>query len=213
MKNCVKCGAVLYDENKPCPYCEGIFNEELISKDFKYCSKCGAKVLKEAVLCVKCGCMLENKNKLLNNKSSQDDEKLEKPTGWIGLVKLLLLAAIIIFALVDYRLLSFSKGFSEIPNNEEQNFTDTVKTIIDIEAIEYYKNPISNEDDQAYVVYVITKEKACLLTASESEIAALDFLGIFADNFKPKEISPIPFYYEIIAGIVILIIPPFIKRK
>lgn len=43
-----------------------------------FCSKCGAEIMEEAVICPKCGCLVGNNNiKTLTNKKSSDSSGLK----------------------------------------------------------------------------------------------------------------------------------------
>lgn len=129
------------------------------------------------------------------------------------IIKLGLLAVLVCFALINYRFLSLDKGWSIV----EINNNDTVSTVASLitsppTKIEYYKKTIStNEYD--YKVHIVTKDNNYLFDATEQDIQTLDFLGIFANNIKPEKITPIPFYVEIVLGVIILIIPFGRKSK
>lgn len=127
------------------------------------------------------------------------------------IIKLILLAAIVIFALTNYRLFSFEKGFSEM-SIESKNIVEAIKKISDIEKVEYYKKTIQG-GEYKYKIYIETKDDAYLLDAKQEDVDALDTLGILINNLKPEKVSPIPFYFEIIAGVIVLAIPFGKKEK
>lgn len=122
-----------------------------------------------------------------------------------GFIKLVLLVVIIMFALINYRVFTFQKGASKT-SIENKNIIQVASTISSITKIEYYERTIPN-DDYKYKVYIETNADAYLLEAKQEEIDALNGLGILSGSLKPQKISPIPFYFEIIAGILVIAIP------
>ncbi len=134
-------------------------------------------------------------------------------------LKLILIIVITLFALFNYRFISFDKGISKT-NMDNMSVTEVLTTITGITKIEYYQRPFmvdrSNEnnrpsnyqqDDYIYRVYIVTNNDAYLLTATQDDINAFKTLGIFNKTIQPNKITPIPYYVEIIIGILILIIP------
>ncbi len=126
------------------------------------------------------------------------------------LLKLLLVLAISVFGLINYRLFSFDKGISKT-NMEDQTLTQALTTLTSIQKIEYYESPIK-DGEYTHIVYIVTSEDAYLFKATQNEIDAFKFLGIFSSKMQPEKISPIPFYIEIILIIVILAVP-FGRKK
>ena len=122
------------------------------------------------------------------------------------LIKLILLVAIVVFALWNYRYLSFDKGFSKTQMED-----DFISTIVGIKKVEYYENTIQNE--YKYKVYIVTNEDAYLLNATQEDIDSFSLLGIFSDNIQPEKITPIPFYVEIVVGLIIIFFPTGKKKK
>lgn len=120
-------------------------------------------------------------------------------------IKLLLITGIIFFALWNYRIFSFYKGFSK---SEVNNYTvsEAVVMLNNIEKIEYYEK-IVKSDESKYKVYIITSEDAYLMNASQDDIENIKSLSIFSEDVKPQKFTPIPFYVEIIVGLIILVIP------
>ena len=127
------------------------------------------------------------------------------------IIKLLLIAGIIVFALWNYRFLTFNKGFSKT-NYENKSISQTLSTLKNINKVEYYKTVIK-KDDYTYNVYIETTEDAYLLKATQDDIDSFKVLGIFSNKLNPQKISPIPFYFEIIIGFIILLIPTGSKSK
>ena len=59
----------------------------------KYCVKCGAELIDEAVVCTKCGCLINND--IINNKTASNVKKKEKNENgktefYLGLLTLIL---------------------------------------------------------------------------------------------------------------------------
>ena len=125
-------------------------------------------------------------------------------------IKLVLLVCVIFFALFNYRIVSFNKGFSK-QSFEDKSILEVLTTLTGITRVEYYSKTIPSGDFK-YRVYIVTNDDAYLLNATQSDIDAFNTLGIFSNKLKPNKVTPIPFYVEIIVGIVILVIP-FGKRK
>lgn len=126
-----------------------------------------------------------------------------------ALIKSILIVAIALFALVNYRLLSFSNGFSRFELNDS-NAEEAIMALISIDKIEYYDTPLPN--NQPYIVSVETAENNYLFRTDDDGIAALSVTGVFAKNLKPQKITPVPFWIEIIVALVIIFIP-FGRRK
>ena len=126
------------------------------------------------------------------------------------LIKFLLLVAIVVFALINYRIYSFDKGFSK-SDMEGKSFTETLTTLANIQKVEYYEKTIKDEE-YIYKVYIETSEDSYLFEATQKDIDSFKMLGIFSNNLQPQKVNPIPFYFEIIVGVIILFIP-FGKKK
>lgn len=119
-------------------------------------------------------------------------------------IKLIILAGLACFALVNYRCLSLDKGWSVVSINNKESIT-AVSLIESIPTkIEYYKKPFSDDE---YKVYIETNGDNYLFDATEKDLLVLDVLGVFAPNIKPQKITPIPFYVELILGLIIIFLP------
>lgn len=125
------------------------------------------------------------------------------------IIKLVLVIAIAVFALWNYRIFTFDKGISKTEMNGD--ITSTISTLIGIEKIEYYEKTIKSEE-HTHRVYIATKDEGFLFDANQTEIDALNVAGFLSNNLKPQSITIIPFYVEIIVGVAIIIIP-FGRRK
>lgn len=126
------------------------------------------------------------------------------------LIKLVLIAGIALFGLINLRAYSFDKGFSKTEIPEDKTIIETIKTLTNLEEIEYYETTFDS-DKYVYNIYIKTSEDCYLLKATQNDIDAFNTLGIFANNLKPEKISPIPIYVELALMGLILIIP-FKKR-
>lgn len=126
-----------------------------------------------------------------------------------ALIKAILIVAIACFALCNYRLLSFSKGFSKF-ELDCSNAEEAITALVSINKIEYYDVPLPNE--QPYIIFVETADNNYLFRIDSDGISALSAAGLFAKNVRPQKISPVPFWIEIIIALVIIFIP-FGRRK
>lgn len=126
------------------------------------------------------------------------------------LLKILLLAGIVVFSLVNLRFYTFQKGFSVTKTKENQSLTKTLSLLTDIEKVEYYKSSFE-DGNYNFRVYIKTGGDCYLLKATQDDIDAFSTLGIFSKKLKPKKISPIPIYVDIIVFIIVLFIP--VKKK
>lgn len=139
------------------------------------------------------------------------------------LLKIVLLAIIILFALFNYRFISFDKGISKT-NIDNMSVRDVLTTVTNITKLEYYQigeepnysgHRPSNYQPQDYIyrVYIVTNEDAYLLKATKDDINAFNTIGIFSKTLKPNKISPIPIYVEVIIGLLIIAIPFGIPKR
>ena len=91
-------------------------------------------------------------------------------------IKLLLITCVVFFALWNYRIFSFYKGFSK-NNYEDYDVCTTLITLTDVEKVEYYEKAFKSEDSQ-YKVYILTSGDAYLLDASQDDIDNMQILTI-----------------------------------
>lgn len=130
----------------------------------------------------------------------------------IFLIKIILTLGIVCFALIDYRYFSFDKGFSKT-EIENENSIDAVKLIESAPlSVEFYKNTIPTSGYE-YSLFISTKDKNYIFQVDYEDIKGLNAIGYFFRDVKPEEITPIPFYVEIVVGFLILIIPFGHKQK
>lgn len=130
-------------------------------------------------------------------------------------IKLVLIVLIVLFAFFNYKYISFDKGISQ-RSMGNKSVGEFLQTLSGIKSIQYYKKTITlpqSSEDYIYKVYIVTTEEAYLLDATQDDIDAFNVLGIFSSSLKPELIKPIPFYVEIILGVIILIIPFGRKRR
>lgn len=141
------------------------------------------------------------------------------------LLKLILLIIIVLFALFNYKFISFDKGISKT-NMDNMSVRQALTTITNITKIEYYHRPFMKGRDNSvpqpsnyqpydyiYRVYIVTNNEAYLLKATQDDIDAFNTIGIFSKSLKPNKITPIPYYIEIIIGFLILVIPFGIPKQ
>ena len=121
------------------------------------------------------------------------------------LIKLILIVVVVMFALVNYRIFSFNKGFCKT-QIEGKNISQAISTLTGIKKIEYYEKTIK-DDEYTYKVYIVTNQDSYLLDATQEDIDSFSVLGIFSEKLQPEKINPIPFYIEIVICIIILAIP------
>lgn len=139
------------------------------------------------------------------------------------LLKLILLTIIILFALFNYRVISFEKGISKT-NMNNMSASEVLTTVANISKVEYYqvmKEPTYNgqrpsnyqPSDYIYRVYIVTNQDAYLLKATQDDINAFNTIGLFNKTLTPNKITPIPIYVEIIIGLLVIFIPFGIPKK
>lgn len=126
-------------------------------------------------------------------------------------IKLILIIAIAVFGVWNYRLYTFSTGISKT-TMEDKSVIEIVETLIDIEKIEYYKKTIKDGDD-VYTIFVQTDEDGYLINATKSELEMLKLMGEVNKELKPEKITIIPFYVDILVALVILLLPTGKKSK
>ena len=130
-----------------------------------------------------------------------------------GFIKAVLIFAIALFALFNYRFLTFSQGISK-PNYDDMSALEVLKEATEIKTVQYYKKTVSSKSSENnYRIYIETADEGYLLDATEDDIAALDGLSVFNSNLKPRKVIIVPFYVEIIVGFIILILPFGRARK
>ena len=61
------------------------------------------------------------------------------------IIKLLLIAGLVVFALWNYRLYSFNKGISKT-KNENYSISQTLSMLVGIQKVEYYESTIKQDD-------------------------------------------------------------------
>lgn len=126
-------------------------------------------------------------------------------------IKFILLVAITLFALSNYRLFNFGSGCSRSSINSDNSFKETFIEALSVEKIEYYKRTLPY-GDYIYRVYLETDNSGYLLNATAEDIAAIRLIGQ-TGIIEVSEIIIVPFYVEIIIGFIILIIPFGSRRK
>ena len=101
----------------------------------------------------------------------------------------------------------------------KENDEDLVKSsIIDSELEEFEKDLLFNvfEFNDTTVKEAMTPKKDIVsidINATQEDIDSFSLLGIFSDNIQPEKITPIPFYVEIVVGLIIIFFPTGKKKK
>lgn len=127
-------------------------------------------------------------------------------------IKLILIAGVAFFSLINLRAFTFYKGLSKTEYNEDDSLVGIISTISNIEKIEYYEKTFK-DGKYIYNVYIKTKQDCYLLKATQEDIDGFSVVGIFSSKFNPEKISPIPIYVDLIIMFIILILPLGKKRK
>lgn len=136
--------------------------------------------------------------------------KLSLYVAFVAL-KVVVLLGILIFAFCNYRIITFGRGSSHTAISQNGSYDLTLPETLSIDKIEYYRQTIPS-GDYTYKVYFETSEAGYLLNATNSDITAIEVLDR-SGAIEADEITIIPFYVDMILGIVVLIIPFGIKRK
>ena len=126
-------------------------------------------------------------------------------------IKVVVLLGILIFAFCNYRIITFGRGSSVTAISQNGSYDLTLPETLSIDKIEYYRQTIPS-GDYTYKVYFETSEAGYLLDATDSDITAIELLDS-SGAIEADEITIVPFYVDIILGILVLIIPFGIKRK
>ena len=129
------------------------------------------------------------------------------------LLKLLAIAALVLFGLINYRYYSFEKGMSVMSLNGKETVGAAVSMITSpATKVEYYKKTVKR-NGYDYKVYIVTSSHAYLLDATEKDIRTLGVYGLVSTKLTPQLIKPIPFFIEIVLGIIVLAAPFGSKKK
>ena len=91
-------------------------------------------------------------------------------------IKLALVILIIIFALFNCKYISFQYGFSDVSINNKTTYSGAISNIKNIQKIEYYRKDILNNNNK-YMVYIISNDSTALLEATEADIIAIELAG------------------------------------
>ena len=129
------------------------------------------------------------------------------------LIKVFLVAAIVLFALFNYKIITFKHGISK-HQTDGNNVMESMQTLTDVISVKYYNKISSSKGDSEsnkykYRVFIETESDAFLLDATQAELDAFKAVGNLSARYKPQQIKPIPFYVEIIVGAIVVLFPPF----
>ena len=129
------------------------------------------------------------------------------------LIKVFLVVAIVLFALFNYKIITFKHGISK-HQADGNNVLESLQTLSDVQSVKYYSKIVETKSDSGssnykYRVFIETGSSAYLLDATQAEIDAFKVVGNLSTRYKPQQIKPIPFYVEIIVGALVVLFPPF----
>ena len=136
------------------------------------------------------------------------------------LIKPAIILLIVIFALFNYRVITFGGGFSKFDMEDAgssiedsgSSFGNFILTLSSIEKVEYYEKTIKfTENTHNY--YILTSDGAYLMESTEDGVDAFKLLGIFSEKLQPKKITPIPYYIDLLVIIAVIFIPLETKKK
>ena len=129
------------------------------------------------------------------------------------LLKILLVCSIIVFAFFNYKFITFSQGISK-PSHEDMSVQQVLNTELEIVKVRYYKKTIaprsdSDKSDYIYRMLIETEDVAYLLDATQADIDSID------PDLNVRKAIVIPFYVEIILGLVVMLVPfgPIRRKK
>lgn len=133
------------------------------------------------------------------------------------ILKLILLAAVILFALVNYRRLSLTKGWTQKEVDEDISAAEAVLTLTGISKIEYYNSAPAPFTSEKFVVFIETTQENYIFTTDQDGIDAIRIaaapLEYMFDKVYVEKITPVPYYVEVILGIIILALPIGSRRR
>lgn len=123
-------------------------------------------------------------------------------------IRAVLIVLIVLFALFNYKVITFSHGISK-RQEDNKNVLQSLQSLSDVKVVKYYDKivPTKSETDSSvyiYRLYVETTEEAYLLNVTQDHIDAFEVVSKFDPKYTPQKITPIPFYVEIIVGIIVL---------
>jgi len=116
-------------------------------------------------------------------------------------VKLILIVAVVIFGLINHKLII---GNKTVFSNKQPSGIQAIKTIAGTKNVYYYSNPFGS----GYMVIVETNDRLLMTEASQQEIALMTVAGFFVSNLRPQEVAPIPWWVFGIGVVVIVLIMP-----
>ena len=95
---------------------------------------------------------------------------------------------------------------------------EALKSEPEIVSVKYYKKTFapkadSQSESYAYRVLIETPTSCYLLNATEAELEQIKALDTSGADVQPKKVIIIPFYVEIVLGLIILILPFGMKKK
>ena len=133
-----------------------------------------------------------------------------------SLIIIVVLCAIVVFALFNYKVITFKYGASNL--SQDKSILSSTEMLRKITSVKYYKKPVVTRSDKEsgnlYRVYIETADQAYLLDATQSDIDAFKVVSRLDPKVQPHKITPVPFYVEIIVGLLVIValfIPNILK--
>ena len=128
------------------------------------------------------------------------------------LIKVFLVVAIVLFALFNYKIITFKHGISK-HHADGDNVLESLQTLSGVQSVKYYNKIVETKGENEstnykYRVFIETGSDAYLLDATQAELDAFGVVGTLSNRYKPQKITPIPFYVEIIVGVLVVLFPP-----
>ena len=132
-------------------------------------------------------------------------------------IKVVLAIFIVLFALFNYKIITFTHGISK-QQSDGDNTLASLQTLKDVKSVKYYNKTIAPKSDSEsgnykYRIFIETGDDAYLLDATQAQLDAFGAVGELSPRYKPHQIKPVPFYVEIIVGIIVVLLPPISMIK
>ena len=126
-----------------------------------------------------------------------------------SLIIFVVVLAIVIFALFNYRIISFKHGVSK--QSQDKSILSSTEMLRKITSVKYYKKPVVSKSDKEsgniYRIYIETANEAYLLDVTENDINAFKVVSRLDPKVQPQKITPVPFYVDIIVALIVIVAP------
>ena len=100
----------------------------------KYCVKCGAEMLDEAVICVKCGCTTEKYKEQMQNATKKDTNNLKNVAKIFMIISTVLIGLFLLLPLA-WKIPMTISYCKKIDNNEQVSTSFKVCTLLFVSLI------------------------------------------------------------------------------